>query len=1161
MQKQRKKDAEDDRNTAGTHPDGAAMSPATSGLLRYFPPTTAVKNDAKKDSHDQVDSTELKDATDTSEELNVIEDTASDTGMSAEQQRADEVGTDSQETIDASPQEGDGECGRESQETSICSSNDGSDDVVEVSLASADIGRPSRPQRQVAQRTVSYLENVLDDESDSEEQKMSVSSGNAQQNNFTITRYFNPKPIIFSQSNGNSENETIQQAARAEDQSQSESELEQCVVPMIEAMSSEMGDGSGMETDTIEASQSSNCETECAPQSNGGETTAPRLQPQIQGSQMVDDAVVPSVGDQSAENDYREGCDQPDHLPITTFFPRIVKLSQQPPGAQTDEETAEDEEETEEEEVQEKNEGKESEEGEKVNGEHEDEDDDTCDEEEERHKRDRETYNISGSGVPKSMRVTRFFTPVVKRIRLSQRKETDDEESDDGSNSDQSESLPVAKFITPVLKPFKNPNRDTNEQETDEGANSSVMEDASDEENWDAITEVCMSSSKHRKRCNSRFSGNREINTSALLSRIRKAQRSATRKARFSSTELSWSLEVDVIVRNSTSDLFNDVTSSEDSSDEDYTRIMQEEESVLHLNAPILGCEPNPNGDRLIDETDGQQSEPEIQSLQQTRKRRRPLSIPDSDEDDLNCEVSQSNVSSVRQGRGRVSDSDFSGGTDSGLGGSTDNHSRNRKRKEKPIREGLVSEEKDDGKKCNTSQQQRRKKLKRRRLISKQERQEAMESRCPTETAIDNSSVIAGKMNTSSSADQMTRRSTRLAALQNQSGVTPEGSSEAGVDNCDTKNVGIAPVFRRQERKETKSGKAEPDKMLGMKGREVGNSSMGSSREPPTPLFPLFCKPSKQSEVTVEVNNTVYPLVDSVTECSELGSAPLLPQRKIKKNTDDQPPAVSYMPFPEVSHVLQYSPNGSSLDKKPEVKGFVVNDDTLTISGTDGFIQSHGESLKLGTLTSCQCKHETSTVAGIRSIGEEEKQQLLKDLSHVTSSVDVHSLYEKYLQEVKANSDTNSTLWTDMFAPCNSPELAVNRSAVCKLRKWLADWDNCPEISKRRIDSLVKSTVALDEKRDLDWLDDDDFVVIRKRKQRRIESDSESGEEEEMGCNAVLLLGGHGSGKTAAVYASAKELDMTVSRHSKQYILFGKVMSCLLDWLRVTKYFSFEIVP
>lgn len=155
-----------------------------------------------------------------------------------------------------------------------------------------------------------------------------------------------------------------------------------------------------------------------------------------------------------------------------------------------------------------------------------------------------------------------------------------------------------------------------------------------------------------------------------------------------------------------------------------------------------------------------------------------------------------------------------------------------------------------------------------------------------------------------------------------------------------------------------------------------------------------------------------------------------------------------------------------------------------------------------------------------------------------------------------------SELWTDIYRPVTSSEVIGNRTHVERLLAWLRAWgakysNLSPESNGQtqecsaptRTGSVSLSTKnSAPEKTErapptpVPWwakdVDDSDFVSIAHLRRKRVvsrfpnssdtdEGGSEEGEEESP-CPVMLLCGDHGSGKTAAVYACAKELGYKV---------------------------------
>eukprot|EP00026_Physarum_polycephalum_P000975 Phypoly_transcript_00976.p1 GENE.Phypoly_transcript_00976~~Phypoly_transcript_00976.p1 ORF type:complete len:1215 (+),score=300.28 Phypoly_transcript_00976:74-3646(+) len=101
--------------------------------------------------------------------------------------------------------------------------------------------------------------------------------------------------------------------------------------------------------------------------------------------------------------------------------------------------------------------------------------------------------------------------------------------------------------------------------------------------------------------------------------------------------------------------------------------------------------------------------------------------------------------------------------------------------------------------------------------------------------------------------------------------------------------------------------------------------------------------------------------------------------------------------------------------------------------------------------------------------------------------------YENY------NTTEENPLWTETYRPQNSGEILGNKDCVTLLHSWLDRWRDKEE---RR------------------WAKAQDKAKPKLKRLKRDKGDKL--------CNAMLLVGPHGSGKTATVYAVAKELGFEI---------------------------------
>ena len=180
-------------------------------------------------------------------------------------------------------------------------------------------------------------------------------------------------------------------------------------------------------------------------------------------------------------------------------------------------------------------------------------------------------------------------------------------------------------------------------------------------------------------------------------------------------------------------------------------------------------------------------------------------------------------------------------------------------------------------------------------------------------------------------------------------------------------------------------------------------------------------------------------------------------------------------------------------------------------------------------------------------------------------------------------------LWTELYRPRESGQVIGNRRGVQQLQNWLQQWKNkCSDRTNTSDQSRQPAEQAGGVRKQLclgtgkrdgvkrsrensptpEWVwrgEEDDFVSLshlrrRKRCARRVvdSSDSEGegvvsggGEEEEVEresvCSVLLLCGGEGWGKTAAVYACANELGFKVKSVQSQLCTHCSEQ-CLVAW-------------
>lgn len=120
---------------------------------------------------------------------------------------------------------------------------------------------------------------------------------------------------------------------------------------------------------------------------------------------------------------------------------------------------------------------------------------------------------------------------------------------------------------------------------------------------------------------------------------------------------------------------------------------------------------------------------------------------------------------------------------------------------------------------------------------------------------------------------------------------------------------------------------------------------------------------------------------------------------------------------------------------------------------------------------------------------------------HIPVVIDHHVIVVDHSAFSQKGWHMYSSPWTDIYSPTSSKLVLGNKSTCAQLLQWLKHW-------KRR--HQKNNDMKSGDKWDPEYIPPN---------QKQYEDDS----------SAILLYGPHGSGKTAAVYACSKELDLKVS--------------------------------
>ncbi|KAJ7547923.1 hypothetical protein O6H91_08G109900 [Diphasiastrum complanatum] len=127
--------------------------------------------------------------------------------------------------------------------------------------------------------------------------------------------------------------------------------------------------------------------------------------------------------------------------------------------------------------------------------------------------------------------------------------------------------------------------------------------------------------------------------------------------------------------------------------------------------------------------------------------------------------------------------------------------------------------------------------------------------------------------------------------------------------------------------------------------------------------------------------------------------------------------------------------------------------------------------------------------------------------------------FPSFVGEDNVSNGSHNVLWTERYQPSSSKQVCGNKDSLSFLNNWLHSWKlkiACERKTENteKLYSTSSRSKQFDVNDDRGWFQDDS-------------GDDVTNIEEEL-CNTVLLTGPVGSGKSAAVYACAKEQGFTV---------------------------------
>ncbi|XP_015116802.1 replication factor C subunit 1 [Diachasma alloeum] len=260
-------------------------------------------------------------------------------------------------------------------------------------------------------------------------------------------------------------------------------------------------------------------------------------------------------------------------------------------------------------------------------------------------------------------------------------------------------------------------------------------------------------------------------------------------------------------------------------------------------------------------------------------------------------------------------------------------------------------------------------------------------------------------------------------------------------------------------------------------------------------LAPLFIKRQKPDpEVVAARKSFLY--------CR----SPEDPKKKLKKSPV---PGPSILPFPSISHVIQHSPSKAPENPpaSPRVPSRVPWIHTPTFNPSDFKSLNTSDVSKPQKNSRRDQKQQKANPEDILTEIESrcaEARDLWSAISPITQptkeSPKLRGRKRKSLEKnpplLEAEKNLESVVWTQKYRPLTAKQIVGNEEAAMKLKSWLEAWQSTG--------------------RD-DYSSGEEFYSSDNSFQNNLETNQ-----------VAVLLGPHGSGKTASVYAVAEELGYTV---------------------------------
>ncbi|GFN78551.1 ATPase family aaa domain-containing protein 5, partial [Plakobranchus ocellatus] len=381
----------------------------------------------------------------------------------------------------------------------------------------------------------------------------------------------------------------------------------------------------------------------------------------------------------------------------------------------------------------------------------------------------------------------------------------------------------------------------------------------------------------------------------------------------------------------------------------------------------------------------------------------------------------------------------------------------------------------------------------------------------------------------------------------------------------------VVSVDDDDEQEEEKDGKKRQDEQMQRKKSQQMHVVPGSPRKKmKVPLAPIFTsRKSVEEEQPSQMDSEKVRLRKEFM----MSGIPEELKRQIASNSSSI--ALDYPPYPKPSHIQQLSKDSCNFDSK-SILTVTCKEEQQTLKMKDNVWKS----LDWDATVASDFARFFRPFQDLSTLSESQQNKLMSRWQQMDASFNFKKVFDRLVTHSKVPPGTDETsglqkpastlkaklgssedvdiviidetspvvskaeevpkkvsvdpyacLWSDLHQPQNSEEVVGNLATLEQLKDWLGEWKKVVQKDLKK--ACKKSSQPIKSKGKGYWSDDSDFT------------DSE--EEENSLCNTMLIIGPHGVGKTASVYALAEEMGYKVFEVNSSTLRSGKQILSQLE--------------